>query len=249
LILPHPAFHLQSYASAAMPPPVHPAGVIVLCPMKIERRAVARAMRAAGLEAVPIVQTGIGRHAVVAALARAVSAGEVTAAVLAGACGALSAVEAVPPISRVIDARGHEWRSPLPHPARDGAPGITLIGVDHVVSTPGDKAALAAATGAAIVDMESHAFAAECQRLRIAWAVVRGVSDTPLETLPHEVLAWINPDGDPRAWRAARDLTLRPRLLPHMARVLARSARVLPEVGAAVASLVVGLTHPTVAAA
>lgn len=201
----------------------------VLCPMSIERRAVARALRQTDLYGVEIVQTGIGKEAIVRAVERAGRAGGVF--ILAGACGALTRVDDVPVVSRVIDEHGSTWSTGRPG-------GVTLIGVDRVVSTPAAKRELAETTGAAIVDMESHAFIAACQRLDVPWGIVRGVSDTPEETLPHEVLDWITPAGDTRTLRAVRDMARHPRLIGHIAVVMRRSNRVLPRVGESVAGMI-----------
>jgi hypothetical protein len=204
--------------------------VAVLCPMRIERAAVERAVRHAGLEKVRVIQTGIGREAVLAAIVRCAGGGLL---VLAGACGGLVECGDVPPIAMVIDEHGERWT-----PFGSDANGVTLVGLDRIVSTPGDKRALAAATGAAVVDMESHAFAAECEKKGVAWAVVRGVSDTPEETLPAEVLGWITPEGNTRGVRAVLDMVRRPSLVPHIFGVLRRSNRVLPLVGERVVELV-----------
>jgi nucleoside phosphorylase len=153
-----------------------------------------------------------------------------TLVILAGACGALTHVEDVPRIGRVIDEHGHAWET--------GETGVTLIGVDRVVSTPADKRALAESTAASIVDMESHGFIAACERRGFAWAVVRGVSDTPEETLPEEVLRWVTPRGDTRVGAAVLDMVKRPRLVGHIVPVMRRSHRVLPRVGERVVEMV-----------
>ncbi len=201
--------------------------------MAIERMHVQRAVRDLGGREVAVIQTGIGKHAIIAAAASAMAShaksqgpGKPLHLILAGACGGLTPVDDVPAIARVIDEHGHSWT-----PANADPSGITLVGVDTIIATPADKAALAARTGAAIVDMESHAFAAWCEERGVRWSVVRGVSDTPEETLPHEVLDWISPSGDTRSVRAARDLLLKPWLIPHVLGVLRRSRRVLPKVG------------------
>lgn len=209
--------------------------IVVLCPMQIEHKAVSRELRRAGLSRVPVVQTGIGREAILRALLREIERhGSGALYVLAGACGGLVATADVPPVARVIDERGGAWR---PFGAPDDGAGVTLIGVDRIIATPADKRALADETGAAIVDMETHAFAAECERRGAAWSVVRGVSDAPEETLPPEVLGWVRPDGGTRAVRAAIDLARRPSLVPHIVGVVRRANRVLPKVGAQVAAV------------
>ncbi len=223
--------------------------VLVLCPMRIERDHVARALRRAGDQQTRLVQTGIGKHAIIATLERE-AAGPAfapgTLFVLAGAAGGLAhAVDDAPPIVRVIDTNGRSW-TPASPVAPDGL-GVTLVGVDHIVEGPADKHALHARTGAAVVDMESHAFAEFCDGLGLPWCVVRGVSDTPDQTLPARVLSWIDPAGNTRSARAAIDLLLNPSLVPHIVGVVRRSNRVLPRVGqrvATIASAWRAATHP-----
>jgi hypothetical protein len=201
--------------------------------MRVERSHVEHALCAAGLGDVRVVQTGIGKDALVRAIARAGSGPGACLFVLAGACGGLGHGEDVPPIARVVDEHGRTW---TPWGAEKN--GAALAAVDHIVSTPADKQALAERTGASIVDMESHAFAARCEEMGIAWSVVRGVSDTPDETLPHEVLGWITPEGDTRTGRAMLDMVRRPSLVPHIVGVMRRSNRVLPLVGKRVVEII-----------
>ena len=160
------------------------------------------------------------------------------AVVLAGVCGALREVEDVPPIGQVIDLHGGVWRCEHGAKSVDESRGVTLVAVDEIISTPGDKAALAARTGTAVVDMESHAFVK--RKLRARTDVAR---DPRRERFAH---------GDPAAggaWvdhtrrrhpprRAMVDLVKRPRLVPHVASAVRRSNRVLPLVGVAVAETV-----------
>lgn len=210
----------------------HGRPTVVVCPMEIEAAAVRRGAR--GVVGVEVIRSGIGKEAIVRAVEARAGRGPVPGLViLAGVCGALRPVDDVPPIARVIDEHGGEWTGGIGMVES----GRTLVAVDRVVSTPGEKRALADATGAALVDMESHAFAAACERLGLAWGVVRGVSDTPEETLPGEVLGWITADGRTRVGRAVADMVMKPGLIPHMRRTLARSKRVLPMVAARVMSL------------
>lgn len=197
--------------------------------MEIEQRAVARALRAAAPAVrARVVRTGIGKDRIAEHARRLAAESPPPAAlILAGVCGGLAHTAPLPSIARVIDEHGHAWAGGIGFaPGATGA--VTLVGVDRIVATPADKAALARGTGAAIVDMESHAFAALCESLGVRWSVVRGVSDTPDESLPAEVLGWIDAEGRSRAGRAVLDMARRPSLIPHMIRVLRRSSRVLP---------------------
>jgi len=217
--------------------------------MRIEYAAVRRSLNRAALASVRVIQTGIGRDPILSTLrhllddqsSSAHASSPVRALILAGACGALRSVEDVPPIARIIDQTGTEWvcthapKHTLSNADDAHTCGVTLIGVDEIIGTPAAKAELAARSGAAIVDMESHAFAGACQHRGIVWHIVRGVSDTPDETLPDKVLGWIDPSGNTRAARAIIDLASDPRLIPHMLTVMRRSNRVLPRVGDQVA--------------
>ncbi|MGQ0627555.1 MAG: phosphorylase family protein [Phycisphaerales bacterium] len=211
--------------------------VVVLCPMAVEYRAVLRAVRRAGLterEGVKVVQTGIGREAICRALRLHVPRGGAGCAVLAGLCGGLTEGPEAPALACIRDESGREWTSFLGATAG----GATLVGVDRIIDTPAAKAELAQVTGASIVDMESHAFAAECTAMGVRFGVVRGVSDTPTETLPAAILGWITPAGETRMARAMLDLLRRPGDIPHIARFALRSRRVLPRVGEGVVGLI-----------
>ena len=205
--------------------------VSVFCPMRIERLHVEREARRRGIGPnVSILQTGIGKDAVIRSLRE--HRGDLV--ILAGACGGLAGGAEVGVVSRVVDEHGGAWTPTVTIPGL----GLTVVGVDRIVSTPEDKRALAAEAGASVVDMESHAFAAECTRLGAAWAIVRGVSDAPNETLPAELLGWITPEGNTRGVRAALHMVRRPSLVPHIMGVMRRSNRILPQVGRQVADLV-----------
>lgn len=208
---------------------------LIFIPMQIEHVAIRRALDAAGHSDVRTIQTGIGKHALLRALqTHAPSDNSRPLMILAGAAGGLVHLDNdVPPIARVIDEHGNSW---APH--RADAAGVTLIAADTIISTPADKKSVAARTGASVVDMEAHAFAAFCEERSLPWTVIRGVSDTPDETLPAQVIHWITPEGNTRNLRAARDLALRPWLIPHIVSVVRRSNRVLPLVGNAVVEMV-----------
>lgn len=210
--------------------------VLVLCPMSVESAHVRRAVRRAGLgERVRVVQTGIGKDAIVRCL-RSAQPERGSACILAGVCGGLVTTADVPRIVGVIDTHGHAWTPTLggerEHRGTGASddPGVTLVAVDHVVESPTDKRTLAQTTGAAIVDMESHAFASACEELGVRWTVVRGVSDTPEDVLPEEVLGWVTPEGNTRPVRAVLDMLRHPTHVPHVVAALRRTSRVMPKV-------------------
>lgn len=219
--------------------------VLVLCPMQIEREAIEACAKRRGVKSVRVVQTGIGKEATLRALEREVEASRdplELGVILAGACGGLAESDDVPTIERVIDEHGHEWTPRLGVGTGVGVGaatervetperGVTLVAVDRLVTSPADKRRLREATGAAVVDMEAHAFATRCEHLRVAWGVVRGVSDTPEQTLPGEVLRWMTPEGGTRAGRAIVDMIVKPWLVPHVIGVMRRARRVMPLVG------------------
>jgi hypothetical protein len=137
----------------------------------------------------------------------------------------------------VIDSRGEQYVPTIRTSSDDHSQGVTLLGVDSVLTTPTEKREWHARTGAALVDMESHAFARTCTERGIPWGVVRGVSDSETEALPPEVLDWVRPDGGTRILRPIVDILRKPRLLPAAARLARRSASSLPRVAGEAAQI------------
>ena len=76
-----------------------------------------------------------------------------------------------------------------------------MLALDEPVDTVERKAALSRAYAAALVDCESHAFAEEASALQLRWAVVRGVSDGPKESLPAGISEWVDARGRARIGR------------------------------------------------
>lgn len=217
--------------------------------MRIEHAPIRRGLRDSGIpeELAQVLQIGIGRAAVERALRSSLRdhAG-IRGVIVAGVCGGLRHTEPVPRIASVVDRNGRSWSVGSdgwalnrPASAADGHDrGVRLVGVDELIPGPAEKRALAAETGADIVDMESHALAALCDSRGWPWAVVRGVSDTPDETLPEEVLAWTTAAGDPRPGRAILDMARKPSLIGHTRSAMRRCRQVLPIVAERVAALI-----------
>lgn len=202
---------------------------VILCPLAIERKAAAAVARSRA----DVVQTGPGAPAVRAALERLVSerAHDDATLILFGVAGGLAPCDTAI-VSCVIDGNtGERFVSPLSH---DGA---TVVGVDEPALSIEEKRRLHHRTGAALVDMESHALARFCQLRNLQWLVVRGVSDGPDETLPAESLRWINPHGGVRPGRVLLDIALRPSLIPDLRRLNRRTNEALRQASLGLASL------------
>lgn len=73
--------------------------------------------------------------------------------------------------------------------------GASIVTVADVVASPADKRALAAATGAVLVDMETYAVAEAAHGAGLPCAAVRVVSDTAGQPLPREVTALARPQS------------------------------------------------------
>jgi adenosylhomocysteine nucleosidase len=89
----------------------------------------------------------------------------------------------------------------LPLAAESGGP--TLVTVDRIVATPADKAALRAASGGAIVDMETLAVATVARAAGIPCRAVRVISDAAGDELPPDVTRLVTPQS---AFRRAGSL-------------------------------------------
>ncbi len=92
-------------------------------------------------------------------------------------------------------------------------------GSDAIVGDRAEKAALAEASGAAAVDMESHAVARAARRASLPFAVVRAVSDRAMDTLPRAAQAGFRPDGRVDLAAVIAALAHRPWELPALIRI------------------------------
>lgn len=85
------------------------------------------------------------------------------------------------------------WTSRLV--ARLAAPMADFAAVDMPIADVAGKAALYAATGAALVDMESHLAARAAQNAGIPFAALRAVTDPADRSLPHAATVGMRADG------------------------------------------------------
>jgi adenosylhomocysteine nucleosidase len=84
-----------------------------------------------------------------------------------------------------------------------GPSGGIIVSVADVVTSTAAKQALAAATGALVVDMETYAVAEAARDAGLPCAAVRVVSDTAGQELPREVTALARPQSGMRRLGAA----------------------------------------------
>ncbi len=112
-----------------------------------------------------------------------------------------------------------------------------VAGVDGMAATPAEKAALRAATAAALVDMETHMVARAAAAAGRPWAALRAIADDAATTLPAWTAHLIRADGHVDRLAAARGVLTRPTDLPALIRVGRASARAHAALGRAAPGL------------
>ncbi|TVQ33858.1 MAG: hypothetical protein EA376_01070 [Phycisphaeraceae bacterium] len=213
--------------STAHPPaPLYPAAmtprIVVLCPLEFERAAIARRLRkSAHAPAILVRRTGPGAEAIEDAL-DALADEPPELVILAGLAGGLSLTPPSPRIGEVIDpVGGGRWFPTRLPPGNEET--VSIVGLRSPVFTPKAKRMLHEATGAALADCESHAFARVCEELALPWCIVRAVSDGPGDILPEASVDWVDDDGNTLALRALCGMLLNPRHIPTIMRIRKRS--------------------------
>ena len=215
----------------AMPPAGHSPDEIlrdadpplVFCPLGFERRAFLRFGK------LPVITTGPGATAI----RRAFAARDrwpirnPRFVVLLGLAGSLDARLAPGTDHACGEAVARESQAPplrstlIPHAA------VRVVESDSLATTPEAKSRLAAATGAQLVDTESHAFASCAEAAGLPWGIVRGVSDGAHETLPAELADFVDARGETRLARVLAAIARKPLLLATLARINRSSRRAL----------------------
>jgi len=190
------------------------AAVVVVCPLEVERKAVARRVG----DRCEVVRCGPGQWGVRDAVQRCADGGAGTL-ILAGLAGGLRDTDACPAVARVVDGHGRAWV-----PTFGIAGGVTLLGVERALLTTEAKRGAAASSRAELVDCESHAFAASASALGLRWGVARAVQDGPGESLPAQCERWVGEDGRTRIGRVLLDLAANPGLIPTVRAMGRRSA-------------------------
>lgn len=115
------------------------------------------------------------------------------------------------------EGRGFACHMPLVEALRRLIPeakGEAMAGSDTVVAAVADKRALYEMTGAAAVDMESHAVALAAEEAGVPFAVLRVVADPAGRVLPSAAQGALTADGRIMTGRVLRRLLSRPWQLP-----------------------------------
>ncbi len=86
----------------------------------------------------------------------------------------------------------------------------TVIGINSVVATAGDKRKLFADSGAIAVDMESHQIGAVAEEFEVPFLAVRAVADPAQRGVPSAALYAVRRDGTTRLHGLLLGLLIRP---------------------------------------
>ncbi|MEO1043744.1 MAG: hypothetical protein AAFX52_15795 [Pseudomonadota bacterium] len=100
-----------------------------------------------------------------------------------------------------------------------------LFGSDSVITTVADKARLAKAFEASVVDMESHAVARAAKEKGISFSVIRAVADGSAQALPPSTEGAIREDGSVNTVQTLAKLIRRPFDLPELIAVGQQAAK------------------------
>ncbi|MEX1204149.1 MAG: hypothetical protein WEB85_02750 [Dongiaceae bacterium] len=100
-----------------------------------------------------------------------------------------------------------------------------LAGSDRPVLSVAAKRALFAATGAAAVDMESHAVAAAAAAAGVPFLALRAIADPAGRAVPAAALAGLDAEGRVRAGAILAELMRAPGLIPAFAALALDAAR------------------------
>jgi adenosylhomocysteine nucleosidase len=181
-----------------------------------------------------VIVVGLAREARIAApRGRVVIGAAALPAAIAGArglvsfgiCGALDPALGVGDLvvaDGVVDSRQRlaadpGWTAALRSALPGARPGWAAGG-GTIVGSVADKAALRRTSGAAIVDMETHAVARAARDAGVPFAVVRAVSDSASFALPRSAQAGFKADGEPDVGAVLAALLRRPWELPALIR-------------------------------
>ncbi len=122
------------------------------------------------------------------------------------------------------------WRERLTYLAQsaDLAPhATTIVGSDDLVATPAAKSLLHLTSGAAAVDMESHAVGEVAKASRLPFVVVRVIADTHDEVIPEAARQGLGDEGQIKPLAVLMELMRRPHQTGSLIRLGRESGRAL----------------------
>jgi nucleoside phosphorylase len=212
------------------PDAVGSGGVLVLAPMVLELKAVARALSlrrresspeplyvgASPVGAVDAVLGGMGFVSSSGVVDRMLDRHRYDRVVVCGIAGGLRpgiAIGAVVVPERVVDVDSGAEFQPSPLSGHDSA---GTLASHHEFITDPEVVTGWVDRGYMAIDMETAAVAQVCERRGCAWSVVRSISDVPSDHVDNSAFEMANNDGTVRPATAARYLVSHPRRIPKM---------------------------------
>jgi hypothetical protein len=175
--------------------------ILIFTAVPMETRAVQKAVRGSACR---VHAVGIGGRR----LPAAAWVSEAELILLCGVAGGLDPSLVIGDI--VID--DSDGMIPAEIECRRGA----IHSAEKIVSSPEEKAELFARTGALAVDMEQTAVRTFAAGIGIPVVGIRAVSDTAQQNLDPVVVRLVDDRGNPRAGSIAKNLLLRPSLIPYL---------------------------------
>ena len=139
----------------------------------------------------------------------------------------------------VLEPPGWVWTAVAEHGER--MRGGTVVTVSRIAASPAQKRRLASELGlveCSVVDLESALWARAAAARRLAWLVVRSVSDTRDEELPLDFERFRSAGGAVSRARVAAHAAVRPRLMLELARLRRRVAECAERLAGAAEALV-----------
>ncbi|MEE4209086.1 MAG: hypothetical protein V2I43_07465 [Parvularcula sp.] len=125
---------------------------------------------------------------------------------------------------RVVTSAGAVYET---YPVRPHMTSGDILGSDGIIFSAEEKRSLFTATGAAAVDMESHAVAKAAREASVPFVVIRAVADPAGQALPRAARNAVGPDGEVRTLRTILSLLKRPGDLPDLLRLGRQAAAAL----------------------